>query len=98
MINFLRTLAVTLVDGGTTDIDIPKLTGEQVLQNGLNIAYFLAGTIAVIVIIIGGIMYATSAGNAGSVTKAKNMILYSVVGLVIVIIAWAITNFIITTF
>lgn len=98
MINFLRTLAVTLVDGGSTDIDIPKLTSEQVLQNGLNLAYFLAGTVAVIVIIIGGIMYATSAGNSGGVTKAKNMILYSIVGLVVVIIAWAITNFIITTF
>jgi len=98
MINFLRTLAVTLVDGGSTDIDIPKLTSEQVLQNGLNLAYFLAGTVAVIVIIIGGIMYATSAGNSGGVTKAKNMILYSIVGLVVVIIAWAVTNFIITTF
>ena len=98
MINFLRTLAVTLVDGGSTDIDIPKLTSEQVLQNGLNLAYFLAGTVAVIVIILGGIMYATSAGNSGGVTKAKNMILYSIVGLVVVIIAWAVTNFIITTF
>ena len=98
MINFLRTLAVTLVDGGSTDIDIPGLTGEQVLQNGLNIAYFLAGTIAIIVIIIGGIMYATSGGNSGSVTKAKNMILYSVVGLVLVIAAWAITNFVIVNF
>ncbi len=91
--------AVGLVgDSNNTNINIPTLSAGQVLQNGLNIAYFLAGTIAVIVIIVGGIMYATSAGNSGNVSKAKNMLLYSVVGLVIVIAAYAITNFVIVRF
>ena len=98
MINFLRSLAVTLVGGGSTDINIPVRSGEQVLHDGLNIAYFLAGIIAVIVIIVGGIMYATSAGNAGNVTKGKNLILYSVVGLVVIIIAYAVTNFVLERF
>jgi len=97
MHSILRTLAVTLVDGGST-VDVPGLSGEQVLQNGLNVAYFLAGSIAVIVIIIGGIMYVTSAGNAANITKAKNMVLYSVIGLVVIILAYAITNFVITEF
>lgn len=98
MNSLLLKLAVTLVGDNKTNVNIPSLTGAQVLHNGLNIAYFLAGTIAVIVIIIGGIMYATSAGNSGNVTKAKNMLLYSVVGLVIVIAAYAITNFVIVRF
>jgi len=99
MINFLRTIAVTLVgDNSGTNINIEPREAEDILQNGLNIAYFLGGTIAIIVIIIGGIMYAISGGNSGSVTKAKNMILYSVVGLVLVIAAWAITNFVIVNF
>ena len=97
MNNFLTKLAVTLVGGGG-DVNIPKLTGEQVLHNGLNLTYFLAGTIAVIVIIIGGIMYVTSAGNSGNITKAKNMLLYAAIGLVIVIAAYAITNFVILRF
>lgn len=79
-------------------VGVPVLTGDQVLQNGLNIAYFVAGIVAVIVIIIGGIMYATSAGDSGNVTKAKNLILYAVAGLVIVLAAWGITNFLIGRF
>jgi glucose uptake protein GlcU len=98
MNNLLTKLAATLVGDNSTTVNIPSLTGAQVLQNGLNIAYFLAGTIAVIVIIIGGIMYVTSAGNSGNITKAKNMLLYSVVGLVIIIAAYAITNFVVVRF
>ena len=42
----------------------------------------LAG-VAVIMIVIGGIRYATSAGDSSKVTAAKNTILYSVIGLVV---------------
>jgi len=95
----IDTLAVTLVgDTSGTEIGVKELTGEQVLHNGLNLAYFLGGTVAVVVIIIGGIMYATSAGNSGRVTKAKDMLLYAIVGLVIVISAYAITDFVIKRF
>lgn len=80
------------------DAGIPELKGEDVLQNGLNITYLVAGIVAVITIIIGGIMYATSSGDSGSVSKAKNMILYSIVGLVVVLSAFAITNFVIGRF
>jgi len=100
MINYyLLQLAQTISIG--TDkgqVAIPELTAEQVLQNGLSIVYFIVGIIAIVVIIIGGITYATSAGNPSSVTKAKNMILYAVVGLVVVITAYAITNFVIGRF
>jgi len=81
-----------------TDSGIPTLSPENVLSNSLNITYFLAGIIAVIVIIIGAIMYTSSAGNSGTLTKAKNMILYSLVGLVVIIVAFAITNFVVGKF
>lgn len=99
MNSLLTRLAVTLVDGGSADIkNVPTLTSEQVLQNGLNIAYLLAGIIAVIVIIIGGFMYTTSGGDSSGVTKAKNLILYAVVGLIVIIAAFAITNFVLGNF
>lgn len=93
---YLLKLAQTITPG--KDVDIPTLSGEDVLQNGLNIAYFAAGFTAVIVIIIGGIMYATSSGEPGAVTRAKNMILYSIIGLVVILSATAITNFVIGRF
>ena len=54
----------------------------------------LAGVIAVFVIIISGIQMATSQGDAQKVAKAKNSLLYAVVGLVIAIVAFAIVTFV----
>ncbi|MDO4773870.1 MAG: hypothetical protein Q4A37_01965 [Candidatus Saccharibacteria bacterium] len=70
-------------------------------QDGLiakivNVLLFVIGIISVIMIIIGGIRYATSNGDANSVTGAKNTILYAVVGLVVAIFAYAIVNFVVT--
>lgn len=83
---------------GPDQVNIPLISADDVLKNGLNIVYFLAGVIAVIVIIVGGITFATSAGNSAGITKAKNMILYAVVGLIVVLGAFAITNFVIGRF
>lgn len=101
MNHFLSQLAVTINTGNQSDnvnINILPLTADQVVHNTLNIAYFLLGVIAVIVIIISSITYATSAGNASAVTKAKNQTLYAVVGIIVVLSAYAITNFIIGSF
>ena len=82
----------------TTTVNVPTAAGDDILANGLNLMYFLAGTIAVIVIIIGGIMYATSSGDAGRITKAKNLLTYSIVGLIIVLVAFVVTAFVIGRF
>ena len=60
-----------------------------------DILLFVLGAIAVIVIIIGGIRYATSGGDSGQVKSAKDTILYAVIGLVVAILAYAIVRFII---
>jgi len=82
----------------TETINIPTTDASELLANGLNLVYFLAGTVAVIVIIIAGIMYVSSSGDAGRVTKAKNLLTYSIVGLVIILIAFVVTNFVIGRF
>lgn len=77
---------------------IVQLSSQQLLANALNIVYFIAGTVAVIVIIISGINYTTSAGDSGKITKAKNMLTYSIVGLIVVLVAFVITSFVIGRF
>ena len=62
----------------------------------INILLWAIGIISVIMIIIGGIRYATSNGDSTQVTAAKNTIMYAVVGLVIAIFAYAIVNFVLT--
>src|SRR5690242_5266190 len=92
----LRQFAQSLTAGtGADQVNVPVISADQVLKNGLDIVYFAAGIIAIIVIIVGGIMYASSAGDASSVTKAKNLILFSIVGIVVILSAFAVTNFLI---
>lgn len=76
-------------------LNIPKISANQVLANGLNVVYFAAGVIAVIVIIIAGFTFVTSGDNPTNVTKARNAILYAVIGIVVVVSAFVITQFII---
>lgn len=84
---------------GRGDLGIPtKDATAASIHPILNLVYMIAAIVAVIVIIIAGINYATSGGDAGKVAKAKNTILYSVVGLVIVAFAFTITLFIVGRF
>jgi hypothetical protein len=59
-----------------------------------NVLLFIAGALAVIMIIWGGLRYATSGGNSSNVTAAKNTVLYAIVGLIIAFLAFAIVNWI----
>lgn len=54
-----------------------------------NFAVGIAGLAVVIMFLVGGIMYLTSAGNEESANKAKKLLVDAVVGLVIVVIAWS---------
>jgi len=96
--SILTNIAQNAVKIDADTINIPTVTPEQVLQNGLNIFYFVAGAVAVIAIILAGFYFVTAGGDQTKITKAKNTILYAVIGLVIIICAFAITQFIIGSF
>ena len=70
----------------------------DVINVVVNTLLFIVGIISVIMIIVGGIMYATSAGDSGQVTKAKNTILFSVIGLAVAFFAFAIVNWVVARF
>ena len=65
-----------------------------VVQDVIDILFWAIGIIAVIMIIVGGIMYATSMGDPGKAKKAKDAIMYGIVGLVIALLAFAIVRFV----
>lgn len=81
-----------------SDLNIVKVSADQLLNNALNTVYLVGGMLAVIVIIVAGYFYVTSSGNATTVEKAKNAILYSVIGLVIILLAFVVTWFVIGRF
>lgn len=67
---------------------------EELITTIVNVLLFLIGVLSVIMIIYGGFRFVTSGGSAESVKAAKNTILYSVVGLVVAILSFAIVNFV----
>lgn len=60
----------------------------------INTIIFVIGMIAVVMIILGGINYATSQGDPNKVKKGKDTILYGIIGLVVALLAFAIVNFV----
>lgn len=73
-------------------------TLNQGIKNIINVLLYVIGSVAVIMIVIGGLRYVLSGGDSSSTKGAKDTILYAVVGLVVAIFAYAIVNFVITAF
>lgn len=65
---------------------------DDLLSKVLAAVYAIAGTIAIIAIIYGGLMYITSDGDSSKTSNAKSTIIYAAIGLVIVGLAFIITG------
>lgn len=88
LITKFATDKVNTVGDGSDDLIVS-------ITNIINAIIAILGIVAVIVIIIGGVSYMTSSGDAGKVKKAKDTIMYGIIGLVICVLAFAIVNFVI---
>ena len=76
---------------------IRALSGGQTGLRGIVLTivnFFLTflGLLAVVMIIYGGFLYVSSAGNEENVNKAKKILLYAVLGIVIIIVSFALVN------
>lgn len=88
--------------GGFGDILPPKPTNvtsgfkdlATTISTVFNIVIAAAGAIFVILLLVGGIQYLTAAGNEESVGNARKLLINSIVGLIIVLAAWALGNWI----
>ena len=101
--------ALTCADGTDAGQDItscPEWNNSQLakqdnlmgtLQVVVNVIVGVIGFVAVIMMIMGGISFVTSQGDASKVAKARNTILYGVVGLIVALLAFAIVNFVLTS-
>ena len=78
-----------------TDVQITALTDTIVLvANVIAILLWLTGALGVLFLILGGLYYVTSAGDPSRLKRAKEILVNVVVGMVIVISAYAIISFI----
>lgn len=68
---------------------------DATLKTVLQFVFGLAGAIAFLVIVIAGLRYTLSGGKAESISKAKNTIIYALVGLIISISGYTIVSFVV---
>ena len=94
MKELITNLAITGNPGEYISDQDSNLQGSVI--NIINAIIGVLGLICVVVIIIGGVGYMTSSGDSGKVKKAKDTILYGIIGLVICVLAFAIVNFVIS--
>ncbi len=70
---------------------------KETVINILNWLLGIMALVAVVMIIIGGFTWLTAGGNEEKVDKAKKIISAAVIGLIIVLLAWAIVIFVART-
>jgi hypothetical protein len=79
------------------DLGVPQGSlGENNVSNALKLVFGVAGAVALLIVTIAGFKYVLSQGNPQETAKAKNTILYALIGLTICLTAFAIVSFIFT--
>ncbi|MEK7067431.1 MAG: pilin, partial [Patescibacteria group bacterium] len=87
--------------GNVSPDTISNITGlgatdpREIAANVINVILGFLGIIAVVLILVGGFMWMTAAGNDDKVATAKKIMTAGIIGLVIVLAAFGIAKFVI---
>jgi cytochrome bd-type quinol oxidase subunit 2 len=90
---------IALAQGGITKPEgVPSgfANFQTTFENIYNIIIIVAGIVFVALFLFGGIQYLTAAGNDEATKKARQLMLDAVIGLVIVVTAWAIGTYVLS--
>ncbi len=83
--SFLRELSIIL-NWGPAATGLPpgvgtSLTFLQILQKALDFLLSIVGIVAIIMLVVGGIMYLTSAGDEDRIDTGKSIVKYAMIGI-----------------
>jgi len=86
-----------LIDMGDNPQNVSDATaGEtsfrRIAKTIVNFFLFFLGLVATVMVIFGGFLYVTSGGNDQNTEKAKKIILYSAIGILLILISFALVN------
>lgn len=90
---------VSTGEAGGTPIQAPVITGdslETIVSRIIGIILIVVGILVVVYLIYGGILYITAGGDADKAGKGRTAITNAIIGLIIVIVSYAIYNFVLT--
>jgi Type IV secretion system pilin len=93
-IHMIHLLAQASAPNHNNFTNLPSTPATTVaIKTIMTIVFTITGAIAVIIVTIGGIKYASSQGDPQATAKAKGTIIYAAVGLIVSIFAAAIIQF-----
>lgn len=105
-IGMLAVLALAMPAVAAAQINVDDDTGttfgmgtadlESTVINVVQWVLGFLGLVAVIMILIGGFQWMTAGGNEEKVASAKKIISAAVIGLIVVLLAWAIVIFVVS--
>jgi len=70
---------------------------DSIFTTVINVVLFVIGAISVVMLIVGGVKYTVSGGEAKAVESAKSTIMYAIIGLIVAALAFSIINFVLTS-
>ena len=80
----------------TSEMKGKSIDGDKgLIKTVVNVLLWAVGVLSVIMIIFSGFRYITSSGDASKTKSSQSTLIYSVVGLIVAIMAWAIVNMVI---
>lgn len=92
----MKEFITTLAESKIQEIGEESTSFREDFIGIINAVIGVIGLVAVIVIIAGGVTYMTSSGDPQKVKKAKDTILYGIIGMIVCALAFAIVNFVIS--
>jgi hypothetical protein len=97
LVNDLSFAANSMIDSSDNIDAVSEATGgegdlKDLVKTILNYFLTFLGFVATIMVIYGGILYVTSAGNDDNVGKAKKILLYAATGIILILISFALVN------
>jgi len=94
------TFGLNYVSGNGTSgngIALKATDPRTIAASIINVALTLLGIIAVVIVLVGGFKWMTAGGNEENVESAQKILISGVIGLVIVLAAWGIASFVLST-
>ena len=93
--NALNIFEKTGIESGFTSATNEAPNIYQIIGFIVNIVLSFTGVIFLVLVIAGGFMWMTASGNDEKVKKGRDLVLQSIIGLTIVLVAFLLTNFVV---
>lgn len=77
-------------------VGLPETEFPDLILVVVNYALGLVGVLALFFIVYGGFLYVTAHGDSQQVDKAKEIIIYAVIGIIVIGVAAALVNFVVS--